>query len=350
MKQVEQSILKAWYQGSAWIRLLAPLGWLTAWVAERRYRRYLAGDSVQYKPEKPVVVVGNITVGGTGKTPFVAALIRLLQARGLKPGIISRGYGSQSGDYPQLVSSSDDVAESGDEPLMLAQMTGVPVVVDPDRPRGLAWLLDNHDCDVVISDDGLQHYPLHRDLEIVVLDGERRLGNGYCLPAGPLRESATRLQYVDWCVMNGDVSGWEGVAVQKMTLEPGELVSLASAPGKTPTTVSTKVLQEKHRAVHAVAGIGNPGRFFSTLKSLGWHVIAHPFPDHHDYQVSDVDFNDDLPVVMTQKDAVKCQGFTVSGAAEKLWYLPVEARLDSDFTTTLTDQIVNLVRKKQSKH
>ncbi len=296
------------------------------------------------------MVVGNITVGGTGKTPFVAELTQLLKEEGLKPGIISRGYGSRSGDYPRLVSVGDDVAECGDEPLMLVQMTEVPVVVDPDRPRGLAWLLEKQYCDVVISDDGLQHYPLHRDLEIVVLDGERRLGNGYCLPAGPLRESASRLKHVDWCVMNGDTSGWHGVPVQPMQLEPGDLVSLAPSGRKLPTKVLQQQCAQKGKTVHAVAGIGNPGRFFSTLEEMGWKVIRHPFPDHHDYTAADLAFGDNLPVIMTQKDAVKCQRFMSSEGQNQFWYLPVEARLDKAFTAALTDQIVNLVYKKQSKH
>ncbi|MGY0220071.1 tetraacyldisaccharide 4'-kinase [Endozoicomonadaceae bacterium StTr2] len=344
MKQIEQLILRGWYQGAWWIILLAPLGWLTAFVARRRYHKYLAERDNQYRPPVPVVVVGNITVGGTGKTPFVAALVAQLKQQGLAPGIISRGYGSQTEQYPRLVTAADDASEAGDEPLMLARMTGVPVVIDPNRLQGLKYLLESQSCDVVISDDGLQHYGLPRDLEIVVLDGERQLGNGRCLPAGPLREPAEKLRQVDWCVTNGVAPGWNGVPVQQMTLCAGELVSLQTGQNQ-----SADQLQKQYGTAHAVAGIGNPERFFRGLEQAGWTIIRHPFPDHHAYDPSDLAFGDELPVIMTEKDAVKCHHFAASKGLENSWYLPVEARFEADFMQTLTGQIMNLVQQKQSK-
>ena len=344
MKQIEQFILRGWYQGAWWIILLAPLGWLTAFVARRRYRKYQAERDSSFIPPVPVVVVGNITVGGTGKTPFVAALVAQLKQQGLTPGIISRGYGSQAEQYPRLVTADDDAAESGDEPLMLARMTGAPVVIDPNRLQGLRYLLQHHPCDVVISDDGLQHYALPRDLEIVVLDGERQLGNGRCLPAGPLREPAERLQQVDWCVMNGSAQGWTHVPVQKMTLCAGDMVALQTGQQRPPDE-----LLERYGTAHAVAGIGNPERFFKGLEQSGWTIIRHPFPDHHAYRPSDLAFGDDLPVIMTEKDAVKCHRFPPSDELKNSWYLPVEAEFEAGFMQTLTGQIMNLVKQKQSK-
>jgi tetraacyldisaccharide 4'-kinase len=262
----------------------------------------------------PVVVVGNITVGGTGKTPLVSWLAGHLRQAGYRPGIVSRGYGGNAKTWPRAVTPDSDPAEVGDEPVLLARRAGCPVVVGPDRVADARMLLSEHDCDLIIADDGLQHLALGRDLEIAVVDGMRRLGNGRCLPAGPLREPAARLAGVDFQVCNGSPQGEE----LGMQLSGGRLhrvgeddivadpAGLAGAP------------------VHAVAGIGNPARFFADLRGLGLEVIEHPFPDHHTYVAADIAFGDGRPVIMTEKDAVKCVAF----AGPVHWYLPVQASPD----------------------
>jgi tetraacyldisaccharide 4'-kinase len=275
-----------------------------------------------------VIVVGNITVGGTGKTPLVLYLLEQLQEQGFKPGVISRGYGGKSTVYPQLVTANSMAFAVGDEPLLLAKRSGCPVVVDPNRPRGARYLLENHDCNLIISDDGLQHYALARDIEMVVIDGKRRMGNGLCLPAGPLREPVSRLQSVDFVLVNGEAKTHE----LAMQLKPLQWVNVAE-PAR---TLPLSAFQGKK--VHAVAGIGNPQRFFETLQTLGCEASVQAFADHHRYVASDLAFADGLPVLMTEKDAVKCQAF----AKQQHWYLQIAAELPSTF-------MLQLLAKLQSR-
>lgn len=315
------AIERLWYRRGplAWpLWPLWPLSLLFRWVARRRRFRFLAdvARGVLWRPPVPVIVVGNISVGGTGKTPVTIALVEHLRRRGWRPGVVSRGYGGRPSTLPLQVDGSVDVAECGDEPLLINLRTGCPVVVDPDRPRALRQLLAATDCDVAISDDGLQHYRLFRDVELAVVDGLRGLGNGLCLPAGPLREPPERLREVDAVLLNGG-SGTPPLAARSFTLRPLQFVNLCSGETRRVDGFGAGA------RVHAVAGIGNPGRFFDTLRSLELALVEHPFADHHRYHRAELDFGDDLPVLMTEKDAVKCRAFADPGH----WYLAVEAVL-----------------------
>lgn len=322
---------KAWYRPRSWSLLLAPLSWLFAALVDKR-RRYL--EARQQPLSLPVVVVGNITVGGTGKTPLIISLVKALQARGYRPGVISRGYGGRAPLYPMRVTADSDPAHSGDEPLLIAISCDCPVVVDPDRYRAARYLEEHTDCELILSDDGLQHYRLPRDLEIVVVDGERVLGNGWSLPAGPLREPVQRLREVDFVVIN------EGSAVLnhphqfRMTLQPLRFRSLDGGQIR-------EIDDPPADSVNAVAGIGNPTRFARTLASLGLAVKLHPFPDHHCFALNELSFGDGRPVIMTAKDAVKCRRFD----APHLWVLDVAATLENNGMNAILDAIERRVTR-----
>jgi tetraacyldisaccharide 4'-kinase len=321
------SLVDAWYRGSPWLHLLRPLAALFGWLARLRRRRLVAG---QQDAPLPIVVVGNITVGGSGKTPVVLALVEALQAAGRRPGIVTRGYGARPGVLPWPVNEKDDPRRTGDEPLLLARRSGVPVVVDPDRCRAVHHLAEHTDCDVIISDDGLQHYAMQRIVELVVVDGGRGLGNARLLPAGPLREPVSRLREVDAVLVNGEPgqhvrkqlgeSDW-----QLMTLAPRAWVPLGAGPRLAPEALPVSGDTE------AVAGIGHPERFFTLLRSMGYAVTPHPFPDHHRFRPGDLAFAANSTLVMTEKDAVKCQAF----AGADWWYLEVAA--------TLPESVVKMV-------
>ena len=299
-----------WLRDGIPARLLAPLGWLFRAAVEDRRTAYLAGRRPVARLPVPVLVVGNIFVGGTGKTPLVAWLAERLRGSGHRPGIVTRGHGGHGAGTCTVMAHSDPAA-CGDEPVLLARRSGVPVVADRDRVRGARALAERHGCDLVLADDGLQHYRLGRDLEVIVLDSERGLGNGRCLPAGPLREPPERLDTVDLVLANG---AEHPLAQGHFTLEPEPLRPVGPRSGEAPVPGA---------AIRAVAGIGNPRRFFDALQRQGFRVSRHAFPDHHAFRAADLDFGDRLPVVMTEKDAVKC------GALDdgRLWYQGVQARL-----------------------
>jgi tetraacyldisaccharide 4'-kinase len=304
-----------WYEAHPLSTVLAPLGWLYGMVVTLRRYAYRAGLLRSEKLPVPVIVVGNITVGGTGKTPLVINLVKRLQQAGHRPGVVSRGYGGAATRWPQAVNSDSDPYLVGDEPVLIARRAACPVVVGPRRVRAAKRLLAEHDCDVIICDDGLQHYALARDIEIAVVDGARRFGNGRCLPAGPLRESPSRLQSADMVIVNGGGSA-DACSMRLM----GEQARQLQAPG-----ISHALRDWNGKSVHGVAGIGNPARFFAHLRAHGHLVVEHAFPDHHDFRMEDLHFDDDLPVMMTEKDAVKCRGF----ARPNHWYVPVDAQLDA---------------------
>ncbi len=264
----------------------------------------------------PVIVVGNIVAGGTGKTPLVIWLAHILREHGYKPGIVSRGAGGKRQRKPHLVESGDSAVAIGDEALLLSRGTGCPVMLCVDRVAAVQALLASTDCNVIISDDGLQHYRMGRQIEIVVVDGERRFGNGCYLPAGPLREPVSRLQQADFIVVNGGNENDRFI----MQLEPVELVSVAKPDSRVWLDAF------KDQSVHAVAGIGHPARFFDTLKKAGYQMSAHAFPDHHVYQKQDIDFKDNRLIIMTEKDAVKCTSF----ADDRYWYVSVRVKMNSD--------------------
>ncbi|SFK18718.1 tetraacyldisaccharide 4'-kinase [Methylophaga sulfidovorans] len=305
----------SWYQSATKYWFLLPLSWLYRFIVLCRQWAYRKGLFTTHKMPVPVIVVGNITVGGTGKTPFVIWLAEQLTLAGYKPGIISRGYGGSSRKYPLEVHKNSNAKQCGDEPLLIAKRSGCPVVVDPDRPQAAIHLLSQYHCDVLISDDGLQHYALQRDIEIILVDGSRRFGNKHCLPVGPLREPISRLTFVDFIIYNG--SGDEHNP--SMQLKAMHWVNVHDE------TVTMPLTHFRHKEVHAVAGIGHPKRFFDALVATDIIVHPHAFADHHQYLPEDLRFYDELPILMTEKDAVKCQSF----ANKNMWYLPVEATLDS---------------------
>jgi tetraacyldisaccharide 4'-kinase len=276
----------------------------------------------------PVIVVGNLTVGGTGKTPLTIWLVQFLQQAGYSPGVISRGYGGRPGrSEPLRVHPESDPTECGDEPVLIAQKTGAPVMVARNRGLAASALLTGSSCNILVADDGLQHYRLGRDVEILLVDGERRFGNGWCLPAGPLREPAARAKTVDFIVCR------EGQALcgeYAMSLRGGTAVNLLT--GRTvPLTYFVGT------PVRAIAGIGYPERFFRELAAWGMTVEPLDFPDHHAYRREDLTFPDDKPVLMTEKDAVKCSGFQ----QEKLWYVPVQAEVEPGFGRDLLKRLRN---------
>lgn len=328
---------RLWYQQSRPLALLAPLAWLYRNVAESRRRK--AWHALKQTLPVPVVVVGNITAGGTGKSPLTARLVSLMQSNGWRPVILSRGYGGKSAEYPLLVKPDTPVATSGDEPLMLAIATGCPVVVDPDRSRAAQWALEQGLGNVMICDDGLQHYRLPRDIELAVFDSARGIGNGAMIPVGPLREPVERLQGVDFVILNGaefpntgeritEYAGQEHPGIHAMALRPAALMNLASGEQRPPEAL-------KGQKVTALAGIGNPGRFFKTLRALGADVTERPFADHHRFKPTDLSAIDTDWLVMTAKDAVKCQGF----ASENAWVLTVQAELSDPFEQTFLERL-----------
>ena len=313
--------MKSWLQQRWYARgtppplVLRPLAVLYGAISRARRRRLVAA---QASLPVPVVIIGNISVGGTGKTPFAIHLIGLLRDLGFKPGLISRGYGGRAAQYPLRVFPYTDPALCGDEPLLIAQRTGVPVAVAPDRVAAARLLIEMDGVDVLVSDDGLQHYRLPRQREFCIVDGARGLGNGALLPAGPLREAPSRLLEVDHVVVNG--AGFDAAPnALRFDLRLGDAVSVADPQRRRPLATFAG------SAVHAVAGIGHPQRFFTSLEAAGLQLLPHPFGDHHPYCAADLSFDEVLPVLMTEKDAVKCRRF----AGSDHWYVPVDAVMSS---------------------
>jgi tetraacyldisaccharide 4'-kinase len=306
-----------WYRSSLhplMILLLPFSGLFRVCVAIRRWF-YRIGLLKTYRATAPVIVVGNLTVGGTGKTPFVIWLVNFLRSQGYHPGIVSRGVGGKKHYHPHCVTHDDEASLVGDEALLLLQNAGCPVVIGMDRAAAVSELLKYAVCDIVISDDGLQHYRMGRDIEIILVDGERNLGNQQLLPAGPLREPVSRLQTVDMVVING---GSES-DVCTMSLKPVEFVSVSH-----PETIMSFEAFPRQK-VNAMAGIGHPQRFFSVLSNAGFDVSSHVFPDHHAYASSELNFAESWPILMTEKDAVKCKAF----ADQRYWFLRVEPVMSS---------------------
>jgi len=296
--------------------LLLPVSWLfciIVWLRIWLYRIRLLRST---KLNAPVIVVGNITTGGTGKTPLIIWMANFLKEQGYKPGIVSRGYGGNAKSWPQQVRPDSDHVVVGDEAVMIAARTECPMAVGPKRVEVARQLLQHSDVDVILSDDGLQHYAMRRDIEIAVIDGVRRFGNGQCLPAGPLRERPGRLESVDMIVVTGEGERRE----HPMTVSNQFAVNMLERE-----TRSLQVFAGS--AVHAVAGVGNPERFFNGLSAAGLKLQPHVFPDHYQYQRDDVIFGDNLPVLMTEKDAVKCVRF----ATPDFWCVPVSVELGNAF-------------------
>jgi tetraacyldisaccharide 4'-kinase len=325
MPEGQRGLVHAWNNGAWWLWLLRPLEWLFRCLAALRRQLYASGLLSCYRADKPVVIVGNITVGGTGKTPIVIALVEALQAQGIAVGVVSRGYGARGGVFPHTVGDASTSADCGDEPLLIYQRTHCPCVVAPSRPAAVRALLESFAVDILICDDGLQHYALARDLEIAVLDTQVGVGNGFCLPAGPLREPVSRLRSVDYVLYRGSDDPRNGVCY-----DPDCLVNLATGEQRPVAAYAIG------KAVYALAGIGQPAQFFASLNRVGFEVEQRVFPDHHAYSAADLGDLCDKPIIMTEKDAVKCREFAGANA----WYLRINARLPA----ALTAAVAALVR------
>lgn len=339
MGPVYRWIHRVWYEGAALGWILLPLSGLYRLITAARQYLYRRGVLRTYRASVPVIVVGNIAAGGTGKTPVVIWLAGELRSRNFSPGIVSRGYGGSKADSPMRVDVNSPAHIVGDEPVLLARRSACPVVVDSNRVRAAAMLADDN-VDIIIADDGLQHYRLFRDYEICVIDGARGLGNRRLLPAGPLRESPERLAQVDQVLLNGaltnrkslgevdNVAEFELAAIEACRLNGSLNKPLEAFVGTT---------------VHGVAGIGNPARFFDLLRTAGIQVIEHAFPDHASLVMKDLEFGDNFVVLMTEKDAVKLD--TV--VDDRFWYVPVAVRMDPALALATIGQMESRLRGRQ---
>jgi tetraacyldisaccharide 4'-kinase len=316
-------IERLWHSRNPAAAALLPISLLFAAVAGLRRTLYARGWLRRTRLPVPVIVVGNITVGGTGKTPLVLALVRLLQEHGYRPGIVTRGYGGTARG-PEAISENSDPARCGDEAVLLAMRSGAPVWIGRDRSAAArALLAADPGCNIIVSDDGLQHYGLQRDIELAVVDASRGYGNGWLLPAGPLREPVARLEEIDAIVVNGtgSIALPAGIASYRMSLAGDTFYALARPAQR----VSAEHFRS--RSLHAIAGIGHPERFFAHLEALGLSFRGHAFPDHHAYRPEDLRIDGADAILMTEKDAVKCRSFTT----ERCWVLPVDAAIDPAF-------------------
>ena len=322
-----------WYSHNARAYAFWPLSLVFQAVVKLRHAAYQAGLCRRYKLPVPVIVVGNISVGGSGKTPLVIELVELLRRAGLQPGIVSRGYRGRSQTWPRHVDASSDPVQVGDEPVLLAQRCQCPITVGPDRSAAAQALLAESasPVNIIVSDDGLQHYAMQRDIEIAVIDSQRGLGNGFCLPAGPLREPERRLQSVDYIIYNGIAqSDGQGYSM---------VLSAEHARNLVDDRQSKPLADFRGTTVHAVAGIGHPERFFTMLQHAQLNIIRHAFPDHHHFTAKDVCFADAQTVLLTEKDAVKCRPFAQPG----FWSVPVTARLDERFEQQLLKHLSHTI-------
>jgi tetraacyldisaccharide 4'-kinase len=321
---------KYWYRLSPYHLLLWPLSLLFRALSSLRRTLYRTGLLRSIKIPVPVIIVGNISVGGTGKTPFALWLAQQLLDQGWHPAIISRGYTKakqQQANTPRAVVTGDLPDAVGDEPLLMMQRNLCPVWIGRDRPATAQALLQAHpECDVILSDDGMQHYRLQRDIEIVLVDGKRRFGNGLLLPAGPLREPVSRLKTADIVVVNGGTTRDHEYAMQ---LNGSQFYNLLNPA----TTLPASAFAGPR--LHAIAGIGHPQRFFAHLAHLGLSAQTHPFPDHHCYSPADISFRDADAILMTEKDAVKCAPF----ATEQCWVLRVDAQIDPALAQLIIEKI-----------
>jgi subfamily B ATP-binding cassette protein MsbA len=324
---------QAWYSNARWPHLLRPLSWLYGWVSGRRANAYRSGAKVPGRTHLPVIVVGNITAGGTGKTPLVIWLVEELRRRGFSPGIVSRGYKGSLSRKGGLIPPHADPLHYGDEGVLLKNRLHCPVAIAADRMKAIT-LLQTQSCDIVVSDDGLQHHAMARDVEIIVIDGARGIGNGQLLPAGPLRESASRLEEVDLVISNARASG---LVDNEIVMHPKVRYFRSLADGR---QLSGVEFLQQNSAVHAVCGIGNPSRFFSTLSGLGFLVEPEAYSDHHLFTGEEVRFADVMTVVCTEKDATKLVQLDVD--LTNVWSLDIDVMFDDDIasilTTTLADR------------
>lgn len=327
--------MNLWQKRSLFTYLLAPFSLLFWLISQGRRWLYRKKMLKSYRSPVPVLVVGNLSVGGNGKTPVVVWLVEQLQQRGVKVGVISRGYGGKNRQFPQLVTPESSPEQLGDEPVLIAQRTQAPVAISPNRQQSISLLLQHYDLDLIISDDGLQHYALERDIEWVVVDGERRFGNGFVLPAGSLRELPSRLAQVQAVICNG---GTPQAGEFLMKLTPEFAVNV-----KTQARVPLHNFQQQR--VIALAGIGYPPRFFKMLQEHGILLHdSHAFADHQAYSLEQILplQQGEMPLLMTEKDAVKCRAF----AAENWWSVPVSATFSEKQTACLLAPVLELLAKQ----
>lgn len=330
-----KSLEHYWYEPNRLVWLLLPLSWLYCLITVIRRKFYQLNLKKSYSAQVPVVVIGNIVIGGSGKTPLLISLCEYIQKNGFRPGVVSRGYGGNISGLKQ-VSENDSAEQVGDEPLMIQQKTKVPVVVGADRVAAVNYLLENNQCDIVLSDDGMQHYRMRRNFEIAVVDTDREFGNGFCLPAGPLRERVSRLNDVDLVVYNGIKKNKNNSFFYKL-----EIVRCTSL-----TSDEQRLLSSfEKRPVHAVAGIGHPARFFNQLRENGINVIEHAFPDHHVYHQQDFSGWHDNCIIMTEKDAVKCRQLSLPDA----WVVAVKANISDILESQLNLTLLPLLKHDDSQ-
>ncbi|MBK0350204.1 tetraacyldisaccharide 4'-kinase [Leclercia adecarboxylata] len=330
-------IARIWSGESPLWLLLLPLSWLYGLVSGLIRLSYKVGLKRAWRAPVPVVVVGNLTAGGNGKTPVVIWLVEQLIQRGIRVGVVSRGYGGKAERYPLLLTGQTTTAQAGDEPVLIFQRTGAPVAVSPVRSEAVQALLSQTDVQMVITDDGLQHYALARDKEIVVIDGVRRFGNGWWLPAGPMRERASRLKSVDAVIVNGGTAQAGEIPMQ---LRPGLAVNLVTGERRDVAELPNLV---------AMAGIGHPPRFFSTLEACGARLLnTVPLADHQALSQAQVaGFTaPGQTLIMTEKDAVKCRAF----ARDNWWYLPVDAELQGEQPERLLQALIALAEEGSPAH
>lgn len=337
MHGLTQKLQQSWRQPRWWSFVLLPLSALYYLLYQLHKLVYRLGIKTRYRAPVPVIVVGNLTVGGAGKTPFVIALVKYLQGNGYKTGVISRGYANDSSSTC-LVVDDTPVHLSGDEPAVIRQQTGAPIAVGASRKASIERLLEAHNLDVIVSDDGLQHHALAADIEVCLCDKTTPANNQWLLPAGPYREPISRLKRVDFIINHIVENIAEHVDDQEIALDRRfYCMSLKpSVPVKLLPSSTTETLVKQR--IHAVAGIANPQRFFHSCQALGFEVIEHVFPDHHAYTKADFNFSEELPVLMTEKDAVKCYDF----ADAHMWYLPVSAQLDENLYTDILAKLERL--------
>ena len=336
-------IHRVWYDGGTTYRLLLPLSGLYWLLIGLRRCLYRFGILDTHRAVVPVIVVGNITTGGTGKTPVTVWLARELRARGFSPGIVSRGYGGSRSSSSMRVDSASDPAMVGDEPVLLSRLSGCPVVVDADRFRAAEMLVEDG-ANLVIADDGLQHYRLERTYDICVIDGARGLGNRHLLPAGPLRDTISRLGEVDQVLLNGPLKA-QGDVLSVVEQNAIEFELIAVEVSRLNGSLTRPIERFEGTTVHGVAAIGNPGRFFDLLRAHGMQVIEHAFPDHARLSPGELDFGDDFDILMTEKDAVKLG----RPKSDKLWTVPVELRMDPLLSGPWLEQIESRLRNDQEE-
>ncbi|PKG35679.1 tetraacyldisaccharide 4'-kinase [Psychrobacter sp. Sarcosine-3u-12] len=377
---IETTVTRAWQRQAAWLWLLLPISWLYGLITVLRHQAYKFGLLASYRAPVPVMVIGNISVGGSGKTPLIIALVDYLQAQGIKVGVISRGYGGDSSQMPALVDAASLPSMVGDEPCLIVNMTGVPMAVCPNRKQAITTLLAAHpDLQLIIADDGLQHYALQRDIEWIVVDAARGFGNEQLLPTGFLREPMSRLEGATVIYHEGPNNSaaphsknteqqsqaehlsmhlqaddmkllWQPVLADARTTDLQVFDSQVSDFQLTGFEVNNKA-PEKGSKVHAVSGIGYPQRFFDTLHALGFEVIGHPYPDHYEFSMAELLQYREYPIVVTTKDAVKLRALLLQLTAQqplsaeykalisRLWVLPVTAVLSDSCYDNLQQQL-----------